>query len=262
MKSRLDQIEARLQTLIESSALLLPWANRQTLLAHQLAEAMHESIITDENGSLMAPTRYTVYLNPENLPFWETHQEMIDTLVIALQEVAHEAGVRFKRLPVIDLQGNPLLSLEDIHIIASHEEDPVGSTASFPIVEDTGTKNRDPRPVNAFLILNGEQIFPLRLVVINIGRRLDNQLIIDDPRVSRNHCQLRAIHGHYIIFDLNSTGGTYVNGQRSNQYTLRPGDVISLAGYPVIYGEEEMPSTSSNTGGYTASTSTRPEQTS
>ncbi|MBL8092451.1 MAG: FHA domain-containing protein, partial [Anaerolineales bacterium] len=36
-----------------------------------------------------------------------------------------------------------------------------------------------------------------------------------------------------------STGGTYVNGQRVQECILRTGDVISLAGVPVIYGEDE-----------------------
>jgi pSer/pThr/pTyr-binding forkhead associated (FHA) protein len=41
-----------------------------------------------------------------------------------------------------------------------------------------------------------------------------------------------------VLFDLNSTGGTYVNGQRIYQHALKAGDVISLSGVPVIYGED------------------------
>jgi pSer/pThr/pTyr-binding forkhead associated (FHA) protein len=70
---------------------------------------------------------------------------------------------------------------------------------------------------------------------------MDNQLVIDDPRVSRSHAQLRAIKGRYILFDLNSTGGTFVNGQRTNQSILYPGDVISLSGVPLIFGQDNPP---------------------
>jgi pSer/pThr/pTyr-binding forkhead associated (FHA) protein len=59
-----------------------------------------------------------------------------------------------------------------------------------------------------------------------------------DPRVSRAHAQIRAIRGQYVLFDLNSTGGTMVNGRRVHQCALKPGDVISLSGVPLIYGEE------------------------
>jgi pSer/pThr/pTyr-binding forkhead associated (FHA) protein len=82
------------------------------------------------------------------------------------------------------------------------------------------------------------QIFPLDESVINLGRRSDNHVVIDEMRVSRKHAQIRAIKGHYVIFDLDSSGGTYVNGVLSSQATLYPGDVISLAGVDLVYGQD------------------------
>ena len=96
-------------------------------------------------------------------------------------------------------------------------------------------------PQNAFLIIHGTKVFPLNKLIINIGRRMENDLVIDDPRVSRDHAQLQVNNGRYVIFDLNSTGGTYVNSQRSHQSMLYPGDVISLAGVPLIYGQDNPP---------------------
>ncbi len=92
-------------------------------------------------------------------------------------------------------------------------------------------------PPNAFLIIEGVKIHPLTEAVINIGRRFENHVIIDDPRVSRQHAQLRAIHGHYVLFDLSSRSGTFVNGQRANQVVLYPGDEISLAGVKLIFSQ-------------------------
>jgi pSer/pThr/pTyr-binding forkhead associated (FHA) protein len=96
-------------------------------------------------------------------------------------------------------------------------------------------------PENAFLIIEGVKVHALSEAVVNIGRRLENQLVIDDPRVSRNHAQLRAIKGRFVLFDLNSTGGTFVNGQRTSQTVLYPGDVISLAGVALIFGQDNPP---------------------
>ena len=93
-------------------------------------------------------------------------------------------------------------------------------------------------PNNAFLIIGGTQIFPLDRSVINIGRRLDNHIVIDDPRVSRAHAQLRIVRERFVLFDLNSSGGTFVNGQRAEQSVLYPGDVISLAGVTLIFGQD------------------------
>ena len=103
------------------------------------------------------------------------------------------------------------------------------------------TEEGDNVPENAFLIIEGVKVHPLREAVVNIGRRLENQLVIDDPRVSRNHAQLRAIKGRFVLFDLNSTGGTFVNGQRTSQTVLYPGDVISLAGVALIFGQDNPP---------------------
>ncbi len=96
-------------------------------------------------------------------------------------------------------------------------------------------------PEDAFVIVDGIRVIPLTQPIVNIGRRVENTLVIDDPRVSRTHAQLRAINGRYIIFDLNSTGGTFINGERVTQSILYPGDVISLAGADLIYGQKNPP---------------------
>jgi pSer/pThr/pTyr-binding forkhead associated (FHA) protein len=62
--------------------------------------------------------------------------------------------------------------------------------------------------------------------------------VIDDPRVSRAHAQLRTVKGRFVLFDLESTGGTFVNGKRASQTVLYPGDVISLAGATLIFGQD------------------------
>ena len=92
-------------------------------------------------------------------------------------------------------------------------------------------------PQSSFIIVNS-QVFPLNSELINIGRKLDNQIVIHDPRVSRNHAQLRVMDGYFVILDLDSTGGTFVNGQRVSKSTLYSGDSISLAGIPLKYVQD------------------------
>jgi pSer/pThr/pTyr-binding forkhead associated (FHA) protein len=92
-------------------------------------------------------------------------------------------------------------------------------------------------PPNAFLIVNS-QVFPLDQEVINIGRSLENHLVIDDPSVSRAHAQLIAIKNHFMVFDQNSTGGTFVNGKRISRTVLNSGDIISLAAVSMLYVED------------------------
>jgi pSer/pThr/pTyr-binding forkhead associated (FHA) protein len=89
-------------------------------------------------------------------------------------------------------------------------------------------------PNDAFLIKDMQTI-PLRRAMISIGRRHENEVVIDDSRVSRYHAQLRLIDGQYILFDLHSTGGTFINGRRIEQSVIYSGDVISLAGVELIF---------------------------
>ena len=96
-------------------------------------------------------------------------------------------------------------------------------------------------PPNAFFIVDGIKFYPLVKAVINIGRRLENDLVIDDPRVSRNHAQLRAIEGNYVLFDLSSTGGTFVNGSPVNETILYPNDTISLGGVKLTFQQDNPP---------------------
>jgi pSer/pThr/pTyr-binding forkhead associated (FHA) protein len=99
----------------------------------------------------------------------------------------------------------------------------------------------EPIPPNAFFVIDGVKFYPLAKPIINIGRRLENDLVIDDPRVSRNHAQLRAIEGNYVLFDLSSTGGTFVNGNRVTQTIIYPNDSISLGGVIVTYYQDNPP---------------------
>ena len=70
--------------------------------------------------------------------------------------------------------------------------------------------------------------FDLGGPLIGIGRASDNDVILDDPLVSRHHCQLKLQHGAYGFADLGSRNGSFVNGQQVNEIALGPGDVIRI----------------------------------
>lgn len=106
----------------------------------------------------------------------------------------------------------------------------------YPVAEDVNTI-----PENAFFLIDGIRFYPLVKTVINIGRRLENDLVIDDPRVSRNHAQLRATEGHYVLVDLSSTSGTFVNGNRVSETILYPNDTISLGGVKLTFHQDDPP---------------------
>lgn len=254
MRTKLDQIEARLQTLIESSVALFARGDAQHRLAHQLVAAAQENLVLQPDGRAIAPNQYTIYLHPDSLTYWQAQRRLLDSIGHSLQEAAREYGLSFTSEPSLHLVPAPELPLEGIRVEASDQVVNSGHTAAFSTVPLGQQQNAIPR--NAFLIVEGNRVFPLSQTVINIGRRPDNNLIVPDPRVSRTHAQIRAVRGQYVLFDLNSTGGTLVNGRRINQCALKPGDVISLSGVPLIYGEDPQPDDDTQKYGFTQSMNT------
>jgi ABC transport system ATP-binding/permease protein len=65
---------------------------------------------------------------------------------------------------------------------------------------------------------------------LTIGRDPRNDLVLDDPRVSRRHALLRRVGDSFRIEDLGSTNGSFLNGRRVDRADLREGDHLQLGG--------------------------------
>jgi hypothetical protein len=236
-KFQLSRLEARLQALIEGSAArIFPPGKPQSDLAHRLVAAMQAGVQPGPDGETLAPNLYVLQVCPERAESLNQESLLLDGLMQIVSEAGSEAGWQFPSPPVIRVRALEGLANNEIRITAQN------SLAHLPQTSDLsieGVLESGELPRNAFLIVDGTRIFTLERVAINIGRRPDNHLLIDDPRVSRVHAQIRAIRGRYVIFDLDSTGGTYVNGERIRQCPLTPGDVISLSSLPLVYGQED-----------------------
>ena len=70
--------------------------------------------------------------------------------------------------------------------------------------------------------------FNLKLGVNKLGRTLDNDIRINHPGVSTSHCEIRWLNDEVIVRDLNSTNGTFVNGQRIAESHLTPGQILRV----------------------------------
>src|SRR6185436_16684119 len=61
-----------------------------------------------------------------------------------------------------------------------------------------------------------------------LGRHADNHLVLRDNRASRNHARIVGENGQYVLEDLNSRHGTWVNGEKIARHVLRNSDRIDL----------------------------------
>lgn len=66
--------------------------------------------------------------------------------------------------------------------------------------------------------------------IVKIGRSSTNDVNVDDPNVSREHCQIiQDDYGNYTIIDTNSLNGTFVNGtKRHGEVKLNPNDIVRI----------------------------------
>lgn len=86
----------------------------------------------------------------------------------------------------------------------------------------------------AYLILD-TQIITIDKPTFKIGRALENDLVIQEASLSRYHAEIRLEDQQYQLVDLDSSGGSYLNGQRVTQTQLGSGDSIVLAGTALVF---------------------------
>ena len=94
-------------------------------------------------------------------------------------------------------------------------------------------------PLANLIVKQGTQIgiqFPIRADTVILGREDGCDIVIQDAEVSRRHCQVKQIEDQFIIQDLNSTNGTYVNNAQITSATpLSSGDIISIGQTTLIF---------------------------
>jgi len=77
-------------------------------------------------------------------------------------------------------------------------------------------------------------------VSISIGRRDTNDVVIEDPSVSGHHAKIDSLEDRFVLIDLQSKNGSFVNEQMVNSHWLKDEDIITIGGHKLIfrYGDE------------------------
>jgi pSer/pThr/pTyr-binding forkhead associated (FHA) protein len=78
-------------------------------------------------------------------------------------------------------------------------------------------------------------------VMATIGRLPDNTVVIDNPAVSSHHACVYSDGNQFIVEDLQSTNGTFVNEKRITRQTLRDGDVVLVGKHQVVFDAAGSP---------------------
>ncbi len=230
MDTRSERLRGYIRRLLETHAEAL-WQHlpQAANIVQQLVNTLTSDAYLQHKPPL-GPNQYVLGLPPAHSEAIRQNSHLLDTLALAIHKAGHDIGLQFPVLPRVLLENRPDLPPEGFTLEAQIWEPEALKTV--PLSPEVNVP-----PQSAYLIINGSHVFSLERPLIHIGRRPDNDLVLDDPRISRLHAQMRANQGRFMLFDLKSTGGTLVNGKHITSTILYPGDVITLAGATLVYGQ-------------------------
>jgi FHA domain-containing protein len=236
------RLEAFLERLFEAPAGRLGATLQPILLTKRIERAMDTGKTFGAAG-VIVPNRYDLHLHPADFAAFEPYRGSLE------DDLAHGAAARARRehyhlvaRPSVSLVADPAVPRGDVRVAAnvvdvvaepSPEPMPIQASEQTMVLARPGHEPATPDSASrAYLLVHTDGAprvrFDLGGAVISIGRASDNDVIVDDPEVSRHHCQLKLQHGAYSLADLGSRNGSWINGQPVSEVALGPGDVIQI----------------------------------
>jgi hypothetical protein len=251
--SVLRNLESKLAGLVEGTfSRAFKSEVRPVEIARKLAREMDEHKV-QSLSRVYAPNEYAVWLSTKDRAQFEGYEsDLASELSGYLLEHARREKIALVTRPKIEFRTDDRLRLGEFGIQARLVRPPQdehappsqgdeGHTMVYSMVSDRVSeplREPDPRRPGALLRVNGraERVGPGGAV---LGRSRDNDVVIDDPNVSRHHAEVRPSGGSWIVNDLGSTNGIKVNGRRVNgPQSLKGGDVIELGTSSVTFDLE------------------------
>ncbi len=201
-------------------------------IARRLSRAMEDNQAISA-GKVFVPNLYRVGLHPKTFQEFVSFKEPLEEeLASYLADEAERQGFHFIGRPHVVVREETQVQPGRLSI---HAELAGGGTAAHE-VDVTQALHADeiqaaaqagyPASGETLELVIGERVLPLNDPPINIGRSLENDVIVQSRGVSRRHAQIVFRHGRWLLRDLDSTHGTRVNGRTVQECVLRTGDTI------------------------------------
>jgi len=231
-------------------------------IAKKLAREMRNRKKVSINHTYV-PNKYLVYLHPEDL---QTVAPIAPLLIKELKDYLEKKAAEKKHIliasPEIFFQAGENLEIGQLHVEGSFEgvkinkgirveneqpltkkeeeeaeEDEKNTLCYKPVKNVIPAQNNFPEPKGQLMLNTGtavDKTFYLKASPMVIGRHESCDIILNDHSVSRRQAKIEYQQGEYILTDLASTNGTFVNGKRITTHPLRDGDTIK-AGTSLLF---------------------------
>jgi hypothetical protein len=244
----LARFEKLMEQAVEGSLRrVFPTTLQPVQIAKVAARSMEQARVVGLRGSDV-PNSYQVWLAP---PDYERFADYRSTLSRELSqylvEYAHERGLRPVAEPHVELLEDARVRPGMVRVDArfrdlspaqqSELESAVAGTRQLRLADLANAQraaNHDSVDQSLVLAdaLGTRFVLEPTLELVRVGRALDNDLAIADQRVSRYHVQLRRVEGTWLVYDLESTNGSFVDDRRvvaAKPIVLAAGNTLRLA---------------------------------
>jgi hypothetical protein len=246
----LQRIEEFLERLFEAPAGRLGAKLQPVSLSKRIERAM-DTTKSFGSGGIIVPNHYTLHLHPTDFASFASYQSALeDDLAHGVVTRARHERYTLVARPRVRLLADRTVPRGDIRVAATvadegHERasEPQAPVSTDTVVYRPAQTASAEKEMRAYLLVatDGQQPvqFDIGGPLISIGRASDNDVIVDDPMVSRHHCQLKLQHGAYGFADLGSRNGSAVNGHVVQEVALGPGDIIQIGNTTIEFGIHE-----------------------
>lgn len=99
-------------------------------------------------------------------------------------------------------------------------------------------------PKRVYLVYN-QMVQPILNIVTRMGRNDGNDLVIQEDSVSREHAAIRYENGEFVLYDLDSANGTFINHKAVEKQVLKPGTLFYLADVAIVFVRDDKKVTDS-----------------
>jgi Protein of unknown function (DUF3662)/FHA domain len=244
----MERVEAFVSRIIEGWSARLFGAKLQPVqIAKRLIRTMegHQTISLSKT---FVPNSYVVSLSQSDFTQFEQYRKSLERdLAETVLGAARERNFTLLAYPSVEIERAEDLAPGDIRVscalVDMSGEEVEADAKALGAVESGHTMVLDrekllkDRPRAPKASLEQRDASPVRLGPdpLLIGRDPQNDIVLDDRRVSRKHAEIRLRLGRYTLYDLQSTNGTYVNGRRVAEKVLDDGDQISVGGLELVF---------------------------
>jgi hypothetical protein len=237
--SALSRFESFMENIVEGSVARL---FRSPVQPAEIAKRLERAMEANQQISVrrvIVPNIYRAFLNPQDMAAFEPIRAEVEReMANYLTELAQERSFSMLEHPRVVLAADQAVPRRSIQVVAETAAAPEPDAMSSTQVIQTAPQSAPQKRARLLLqTQGGTHVIPLESTLLSIGRGLNNDIILEDTRVSRHHAQLRYRSRRFWIADLGSTNGTFVNSERITERALRNDDTISLGGLELLFKE-------------------------